>query len=142
MVRVTACRGGYELWIVSDLTRRKISLIDKDPSKSEILNIPAKSDGFAVFLPASEMTTSYGMNSNATEILDYPGKVLVMDFVYSVALPGEIWSDHYPNNSHVPVFARHSNRMNVLFTSGSVKLMEPDAVDPHNADVKSTYWLP
>jgi len=125
----------------SGFVRRKIWLIDKR-DKSEILCIPPRFEGLTVFLPTSGMMASYGMNSEATEILDNPGKVLVMDFDHPVAYPNDIWSDHYPDNSQVPVFARHSGRMNVLFTDGAVRLMEPNAVDPQNATVEDTYWLP
>ncbi|MCX5682217.1 MAG: type II secretion system protein [Planctomycetota bacterium] len=40
----------------------------------------------------------------------------------------------------MPVFARHDHRINVLFTDGSVELMDPSDIDPRNGSLAAPYW--
>jgi prepilin-type processing-associated H-X9-DG protein len=142
MVRVTNCANGYNLSMESIALTRRVSLVDLLADKSEIIRIPPGSGETSVFLPIGGMASSYGMNSKAGDILDRPGKVLVMDFAHPVAFPDDIWFDFYHPDGHGPVFARHNNRMNVLFSDGAVRLTEPEVVDPIRASVGKTYWLP
>jgi len=139
--KVTVKGGGYHLEMEAGYTGHNNWLVNKS-DRSEIVRVPSHATGIKEFIPTSGMITSYGMNSEATDLLNKPGKVLVMDFVYLVAFPTDIWSDHHPDNGHLPIFARHRDHMNVLFTDGGVRLMDPNAVDPCNPTVENTYWLP
>ena len=41
----------------------------------------------------------------------------------------------------LPVFARHRGQMNVASMDGSVRLMQPEDLDPAN-EASTAYWLP
>ncbi|MCP4379715.1 MAG: hypothetical protein GY794_26540 [bacterium] len=48
----------------------------------------------------------------------------------------------HPENKAVPVFARHRERINVVFMDGSVKMMDPHELNPDDINTEKVRWLP
>lgn len=85
---------------------------------------------------------SYGMNVKVSSLRG-GGKILAIDYIWSVASAAHKWSDHpHAEVPSLPMFARHNARMNVLFLGGGVRLMRPDEIDPIGDGVPEAYWLP
>jgi prepilin-type processing-associated H-X9-DG protein len=90
-------------------------------------------------------TTNYGMNANYADVAGKAGKIAVMDYHrYQVRPDADVWSDPEidPNADGIPVFARHWKKVNVLFTDGSVSLMDPKDIDPNVPSIEDKYWNP
>jgi prepilin-type processing-associated H-X9-DG protein len=90
-------------------------------------------------------TTNYGMNANYADVAGKAGKIAVMDYHrYQVRPDADVWSDAAidPNGDGIPVFARHWQKVNVLFTDGSVSLMDPKDIDPNVPSIEDKYWNP
>lgn len=85
---------------------------------------------------------SYGVNNKAAS-LQGAGKILAMDYIYTIASPKHEWSNMGQGEKPgTPVFARHRGRMNAAFMDTTVRLMDPADIDPIAEDASETYWLP
>jgi prepilin-type N-terminal cleavage/methylation domain-containing protein/prepilin-type processing-associated H-X9-DG protein len=146
MVRVTLTASGYLLEAMSGSTGHRNWIVDK-PDHNELLRIPSRSALHsleAITIATTGVVASYGMNVAVPKILgSRPGAVLVMDYHWLIASPQDTWSD-YPSveNSSIPTFARHKERINVLFVDGSVKMMDPYDINPRTTTIEEAYWLP
>ncbi|MBL7219232.1 MAG: type II secretion system protein [Phycisphaerae bacterium] len=144
MVKVTITGSGYLLECQSGFTGHRNSVVKK-PDYEEIQYIgsnaqPGKLDPIPIAV--NGVISSYGMNT-AVPQLNAAGAIMVMDYHWLIATPNDNWSEFpNPENSTVPIFARHKERVNVVFMDGSVRMMDPDDIDPGNNNVSETYWLP
>ena len=95
--------------------------------------------------------TNYGLNAqsaiykeNSRYLSDEPGRILLMDYYKPLAMVSDVWTgtDLDPNQDGVPIFARHNQRVNVLFTDGAVETMHPLKVNPDWPAVQFEYWGP
>jgi len=95
--------------------------------------------------------TSYAINGqpavvkkNGRYVPDKPGKVLLMDYYKPVATTDDVWASHDldPNQDGVPLFARHAQRINVLYTDGAVRSVHPDEINPAVPTNEILYWSP
>jgi len=87
--------------------------------------------------------SNYAMNAHT--VGEYPiGKVLALDYIWTIARSVDNWSSEQfdANFNGVPDFARHGNRLNVLFPGGRVELMRPSEIDPSSVNIETTYWMP
>ena len=146
MVRVTITGGGYALECMSGSTGHRNYIVNKpehEEISDQIKSRTALGSMDPITIGGGGGITSYGMNIAVPDTLDSPGTVLVMDYYWLMASPEDIWSD-YPSvdNNSIPSFARHNERMNVLFVDGSVKMTDPLDVNPRNVHIERTYWLP
>jgi len=145
MIRVTITDAGYILECTSGTTGHKNTIHSK-LDDLELAHVKRNTQ-FGSLPPITVGTTgivsSYGMNIYVPTNMDTPGSVMVMDYHLLIASSDDDWSDHpNPENTSVPVFARHNGYMNVLFVDGSVNMMDPDDINPDNIDVERAYWLP
>ena len=145
MVKVSYTGNGYLLEAESGGTGHTNSIVTK-PDHTE-LQRTGSNQARGTLQPIPVATTgiiaSYGMNIAVPDTLDTPGSILVMDYHWLLASPDDHWSDYPdPENSSIPIFARHRERLNVLFVDGSVRMMDPHDIDPNNVYVERTYWLP
>ncbi len=85
---------------------------------------------------------SYGMNETVDPLRSGPGKILVIDYEHVVVRLKQPWSDEEfdPDGDGLPSFARHRQRINVLFTDGGVKRMRPQDIDPASPSIANRYW--
>jgi prepilin-type N-terminal cleavage/methylation domain-containing protein/prepilin-type processing-associated H-X9-DG protein len=144
MVRVTITGEGYLLEAMSGGTGHQNYIVDK-PDHNELQylgsNIPMGTLE-PIIIATGGFVASYGMNIAAPK-LNTPGGILVMDYNWLIATPNDVWSDYpHPGNSTVPVFARHRERINVVFMDGSVRMMDPDEINPDDIDTEKARWLP
>jgi len=97
--------------------------------------------------------TNYGMQKNTAEVFGLTDKVYGMDYTKSVIdTDVDNWSDNAPDKFPVdyngtPVFARHSNKANILFADGSVRLtrvsateLNPMGYGADGSSNKDKYW--
>jgi len=145
MVEVTITGNGYLLkcqsgftghsnWIVTKPEHEEIQFIGSNSQPGKLEPIPIAVNG---------VISSYGMNVLVPETLNTPGSILVLDYHWLLASTIDAWSDFpNPENNTIPVFARHRERVNVLFADGSVRVMDPNDIDPTNSRIEQTYWLP
>jgi len=89
--------------------------------------------------------TNYGLNAqsaitqeNSRYLSDEPGRILLLDYYkpLAVASDGLDW----PSPGVTPPFARHQGYVNVLFTDGAVKAMEPWKIHPGLEKNRFQYW--
>ena len=95
-----------------------------------------------ITVPGSTMDLgSYGVNANARRLLG-GGKILAIDYIWTAASVKHTWAT-MPRGERpdLPVFARHRGQMNVASMDGSVRLMQPEDLDPAN-EASTAYWLP
>ncbi len=92
---------------------------------------------------------SYGMNSFAHRRESIPGRVILcLDYKKTVArgptdrLPDWWHEEGWQTEEGLPVFARHFGKINVLFTDGSVELMDPWVIDPSGPAGVEKWWDP
>jgi len=88
--------------------------------------------------------TSYGMNANRLYLTNKSGKIALLDYCKYLARSTDEWGARAvdPNQDGVPIFARHSQRINVLFTDGAVKSVHPDEINPASPTNEILYWEP
>jgi len=95
--------------------------------------------------------TNYGLNAqsaiyreNSRYLSNEPGRILLMDYYKPLAMASDVWTgtDLDPNQDGVPIFARHNQRVNVLFTDGAVETMHPLEINPATPAVQFEYWGP
>ena len=79
--------------------------------------------------------SSYGINVNVSKLEGATDKIVVVDYDAAVVDIGDEWESD-------PLFARHDGRMNALQMDGSVKLRDPQEIDPFGASVADKYWHP
>ncbi len=78
--------------------------------------------------------TTYGMNTNAARVMGVTGKILAVDFdMVVVDTDAGAWAAN-------PIFARHGEKMNAVYMDGSVRLKQPDDIDPAADTVADRYW--
>ena len=147
MVKVTISETGYLLELMSGSTGHRnyiVSKPDHEVLTDQIKSRTAFGSMKAITIGGGGGITSYGMNAAIPDSLDTPGNILVLDYYWLIASPTDIWSDYpSPDNIAVPVFARHKERVNVLFVDGSVKSTDPFDINPrHSTYVEQAYWLP
>jgi|GEM_PF-1445258 len=144
MVEVTITGSGYLLKVQCGFTGHQ-NWIVSNPDHEVIQRTPSNSlPGVLEPIPiaAGGVIASYGMNVMMPE-LKIPGAIMVMDYHWLIASPTDLWSEcPDPENGSIPVFARHKGRANVVFMDGSVRMMDPDDIDPDNVKVAKTYWMP
>ena len=85
---------------------------------------------------------SYGMNAEAiylTSHHNHANKVHMLDYENTVAdVVGVNHTDYWPDT----VAPRHFGTCNVLFVDGSVRVLEPSAIDPEDPDLNELWWAP
>lgn len=144
MVKVTITGTGYLLEAESGYTGHRNSIVTK-PDHEQIQYIGSNQQRGTldpIPIAVSGVIASYGMNVAVPE-LNSPGSIMVLDYHWLMASSTDNWSDFpNPQNSTVPVFARHKERVNAVFVDGSVRMMDPHDIDPGNVNVAETYWLP
>ena len=102
--------------------------------------------------------TSYGMNSVSEKLGPMRKKALILDYNHTIALCSPYdekykvtdrqkqyaeWLQRDPNDPRRAVlWARHFDRINTLFTDGSVLLMAPDKLNPNDLAAQTKYWDP
>lgn len=88
----------------------------------------------------------YGMNPDGGELMGRPGKVLALDYTYSVV---NVISDNWATpqwladgSTDEPIFARHIKRVNVLHGDGAVEstYVSPSDLNPGFAGNRAKYW--
>ena len=87
-----------------------------------------------------EGLTSYGINSAVASIRHSGGKIMVIEYPWFIARSTHDWNNYESDVPGIPIFARHSGKINVLFVDGSVKLMRPDDINPADPDTEAAYW--
>jgi prepilin-type N-terminal cleavage/methylation domain-containing protein/prepilin-type processing-associated H-X9-DG protein len=97
----------------------------------------------------SALRGTYGMNSIANFREGIEGHVILcLDYKKSVArgptdaLPDWWHKDGWQTEEGIPVFARHGGMVNVLFSDGSVELMDPWTIDPAGPVSVNHWWDP
>jgi prepilin-type N-terminal cleavage/methylation domain-containing protein/prepilin-type processing-associated H-X9-DG protein len=84
--------------------------------------------------------SSYGLNWQASRLLGYPDKVLMLDYGDETVYIGgntpfmQFWDEK--------VAPRHSDKVNVLFMGGYVELRDPDEINPEDANIEQALWSP
>ena len=114
-----------------------------DPEDFPMVRVPASTPigtPITYRLPIGARETSYGMNENVHKIRFNGTKILALDYVWIVARTTHDWSSMTGPTPGVPSFARHANRMNVLFTGGEVILMRDEQIDPGFDDSNRYLW--
>ncbi|MDP6634270.1 MAG: prepilin-type N-terminal cleavage/methylation domain-containing protein [Phycisphaerae bacterium] len=92
----------------------------------------------------SGLGSNYAMNVH-TIGKDKIGKILAMDYIWTLARSTDNWydaSNFDKDDDGVIDFARHNGRLNVLFPGGEVKSKSPAEIDPSNIVNEMGYWLP
>ena len=144
MVKVSITGRGYLLECESGFTGHRNSVVSK-PDLTELQYIGSnrpRGELDPIPIAVNGVVASYGMNVAVPE-LNTPGSIMVMDYHWLLASSEDQWTDFPdPENSSIPVFARHKERINVVFVDGSVRMMDPHDIDPNNVKVAKTYWLP
>ena len=128
------------------------TLCKKDPDRQVLIPDPRVGKTASVEFYGGK--SSYGMNSVSADILSTKHKILVMDYELPVAV-GSTYDEGTARGKHLsfwdptpeepaapPTFARHFGKSNVLFVDGSVKLMNPDSINPNDPDNADKYWDP
>ncbi|MCX5677419.1 MAG: prepilin-type N-terminal cleavage/methylation domain-containing protein [Planctomycetota bacterium] len=92
----------------------------------------------------SVVSTSYAMNAYYTQMARKGGKILLMDYTKYLAYVNDYWNDENmdPQQTGIPLFARNSGRMNVLYADGSVVAEEPKDIDPADPVHEMALWDP
>jgi len=119
-----------------------------DDEVGEFTTGPAGSAGSGSGTGAA-LRGTYGMNSIANFREGIEGHVILcLDYKKSVArgptdsLPDWWHKDGWQTEQGIPVFARHFGKINVLFTDGSVELMDPWDIDPSGPVSVNRWWDP
>jgi len=145
MVKVTLTATGYILEPESGFTGHKNSIWDKLTNEkiTDVKSNTVRGSLEPIPISTTGVISSYGMNTAAPYIFDSPGGIVVLDYHWVMADPQDSWSDYRsPVNSSIPTFARHNERINVLFGDGSTKMMNPYSIDPINSHARKSYWTP
>jgi hypothetical protein len=94
-------------------------------------------------------TGRYGMNSRANNREVLPGHViLVMDYLKTVAygpttnMPDNWQKRGWQTKQGEAVFARHFGRVNILFSDGTVELVDPLDINPARFSTVEKIWDP
>ncbi|MCP4376456.1 MAG: prepilin-type N-terminal cleavage/methylation domain-containing protein [bacterium] len=144
MVKVTMIADGYKVEAMCGGAGRGNWIVDK-PDHNKLLLVPANTSIGSlppIVFEATGFIASYGMNT-AVPRLNRPDGIMVMDYNWVLAAPNDVWSDYpHPENNAVPVFARHRERINVVFMDGSVKMMDPHELNPDDINTEKVRWLP
>jgi len=92
----------------------------------------------------SVVSTSYAMNVYYPQMVSKGSKILLMDYTKYLAYVNDDWGGDKmdPDQTGVPLFARHSGRMNVLYADGSVVAEDPKDVDPAVPAHEMALWDP
>ena len=95
-------------------------------------------------IPNVVVATSYAMNTNYPKMARKGGKILLMDYSHYLAYVTDDWYGETmdPDADGIPVFARHWNRMNVLYADGSVRLEDASDVNPAIPTTEMLLWNP
>jgi prepilin-type N-terminal cleavage/methylation domain-containing protein len=131
----------------------KFALIQELPTYKVLM--PDMAMGSTASIPFFGGKSSYGMNSVSASLLPATGKLLALDYDRTVASGSayddnsndrteqlKLW-DGYPDNpGGLPKFARHFAKCNVLFADGTVRLKNPDAVNPNSPKTRAQLWDP
>jgi prepilin-type processing-associated H-X9-DG protein len=90
------------------------------------------------------VTTSYAMNVYYPRMTGKGSKILLMDYTKYLAYVSDDWGDEKmdPDQTGVPLFARHGGRMNVLYADGSVVAEDPADVNPVVPAHETALWDP
>jgi len=172
MIHVTEQKdGSFSLDICAGATGHTNSLISK-PEGQELVKIPSHATGLHLTLkpaddPSSTMTgggadalyapnqaddpvsdsvvtTSYAMNVYYPRMTGKGSKILLMDYTKYLAYVNDDWGDEKmdPDQTGVPLFARHGGRMNVLYADGSVVAEDPKDINPAVPAHEMALWDP
>ncbi|MBT3198382.1 MAG: prepilin-type N-terminal cleavage/methylation domain-containing protein [Phycisphaerales bacterium] len=145
MIKVTVTDAGYMLECRSGFTGHRNTIHSKidDAELAYVKSNTTPGSLPPITVGTTGIVSSYGMNIHVPNNMDTPGSVMLMDYHILIASSDDDWSDHpNPENSSIPVFARHSGYMNVLFVDGSVQMMDPEDINPDNLDTERAYWRP
>jgi prepilin-type N-terminal cleavage/methylation domain-containing protein/prepilin-type processing-associated H-X9-DG protein len=90
------------------------------------------------------VSTSYAMNVYYPQMVRKGAKILLMDYSKYLAYVNDYWNDENmdPQQTGIPIFARHSGRMNVLYADGSVVAEDPKDIDPAVPAHEMALWIP
>jgi len=85
---------------------------------------------------------SYGLNAGVKNFSDGSGRIMALDYPWFVARSSHDWSGDKLAGEipGIPIFARHSGQINVLFSGGAVQLMRPDDINPADPGVQRSLW--
>jgi prepilin-type N-terminal cleavage/methylation domain-containing protein/prepilin-type processing-associated H-X9-DG protein len=92
----------------------------------------------------SVVSTSYAMNVYYPQMNSKGAKILLMDYTKYLAYVNDDWGGEKmdPDQTGVPIFARHGGRMNVLYADGSVAAEDPKDVNPADPARERALWDP
>jgi prepilin-type N-terminal cleavage/methylation domain-containing protein/prepilin-type processing-associated H-X9-DG protein len=90
------------------------------------------------------VSTSYAMNVYYPQMVRKGAKILLMDYSKYLAYVNDYWDDENmdPQQTGIPIFARHGGRMNVLYADGSVVAEDPKDVNPAVPAIEAALWDP
>ena len=141
--------GAYHYWLC-DADTKEFLLPTEYPDQWMGCNATL-SVGSKVVVESASGNTNYGMNSLARGDLSItPGRrvILCLDYVKVVArgatdtYPDDWRGEAWVTDAGLLVFARHDRRTNVLFTDGSVDILDPRDFDPIGVASVAAYWDP
>jgi hypothetical protein len=128
-----------------------------DPGRKKLFDKPLSQCNGQSITVKGDARSSYGMNSMAGKIEPGLGeKLIIMDYDMVLAAGSpldetsgdraeqlkQVWSPD-PAAPKAPLkFARHFGQCNVLFGSGAVRLVSPQAIHPDDPDACCKYWNP
>jgi len=107
-----------------------------------------------ITLPGGTESGSYGINSVSLQISPGTNKLLVLDYERTYAKGSDYESEELDDwwggepevfplkDNGLPSFARHFDKVNVLFANGAVRLMDPGEIDIDKAEARRRYWNP
>ena len=163
--------GSFGLQVCAGSTGHKNSVVRTDDHNTVLVDVPSNASGLQLSVGeqkedeavesdaatastgGSEATssqgggvfaTSYAMNASRLYPTRGAGKIMLLDYCKYLASAADTWGDARvdPNQDGVPIFARHTHMINVLFSDGSVQLMDPADINPALPSIETRYWLP
>ena len=139
---------GVNVKFLYDGAGYKFDLMNRDGTvlAAELDNGGQTKPGTVVFAPGA--ATSYGMTDQAVKKFVDGGKnvIFMLDYQRTVASCAgssgfDPWNDWLKPNG-IEQFARHSDKANVMFFDGGVRLMSTFSIKPSIAQNRTDYWIP
>ncbi|MCX5682430.1 MAG: type II secretion system protein [Planctomycetota bacterium] len=95
-------------------------------------------------ISSAVVSTSYAMNVYYPQMTRKGSKILLMDYIRYLAYVNDDWGGEKmdPLMTGTPIFARHTGRMNVLYSDGSVAAEDPQDINPVVPANERTLWDP
>lgn len=124
--------GRTELMCKIGSTGHNLTVVDEE---NELLATKSQMQGgYTLWVGAG--LTSYGMNVDSFR-MSKAGQIFVLDYNKHLAASDHLWECDEQGN---PTFARHFNKINVLYIGGNVQLTSPESIDPRTQSVAKNLW--